>query len=152
LYWRSVAQSDIVILVPSDHPLAGRSDGVDARELGSGPLIINEPRVGYGEAVLAVFAGEGLSPEIIADCDDIESLKYMVLSGTGVAVVPRIVAQRELDQGLIAAIPFNPRRSVDIHFVRRPEPLSARLEQSLEQLFREFEPTSAKRHGRQAAK
>jgi LysR family transcriptional regulator, nitrogen assimilation regulatory protein len=154
LSWRSVAQSDIVILVPNEHPLAGRADGVDARELGSGPLILNEPRVGYGEAVMAVFAEQGLSPEIIADCDDIESLKYMVLSGTGVAVVPRIVAQRELDQGLIAAVPFIPRQSVDIHFTRRPDPLSARLEQCLEQLYREIETERPpeKRSVRQAAK
>ena len=105
LSWRSVAQSDIVILLPNDHKLAGRAEGVDARELGAGPLIINEPRVGYGESVLAEFASQGLTPDIIADCDDIESVKYMVLSGTGGAVAPRVVAQRELDQGLIAAVP-----------------------------------------------
>lgn len=139
LSWRCVAQSDIVVLLPNDHPLAGRGGGVDAHELGTGPLIINEPRLGYGEAVLSVFAAQGLSPEIIADCDDIESLKYMVLSGTGIAVVPRIVAARELDQQLMTAIPLLPRQGVDIHFVRRPEPLSTRLEQCLEQLYREIE-------------
>jgi DNA-binding transcriptional LysR family regulator len=139
LSWRCVAQSDIVILLPNGHPLAARHAGVDAQELGAGPLIINEPRLGYGEEVLSAFAARGLSPEIIADCDDIESLKYMVLSGTGVAVVPRIVATRELEHKEMAAIPFLPRASVDIHFVRRPEPLSSRLEQCLEQLYREID-------------
>jgi DNA-binding transcriptional LysR family regulator len=145
LSWRRVAQSDIVILLPNDHPLVGRHAGLDAKELGAGPLIINEPRLGYGEAVLSAFAAQGLSPEIIADCDDIESLKYMVLSGTGVALVPRIVAERELDQRVMAAIPFLPRRSVDIHFVRRPEPLSSRLEQCLEQLYHEIDQPPERR-------
>jgi len=138
LSWQDVAQSEIVVLVPNDHPLAKRSAGVALNELGRGPLIINEPRLGYGEAVLASFAEHDLSPEIIADCDDIESLKYMVLSGAGMALVPRIVAHHEIAQGSMSAVPIEPGQAVAIRSVRRPEPLSERLEQCLEHLAREF--------------
>ncbi|MDT2019530.1 LysR family transcriptional regulator [Methylocella sp. CPCC 101449] len=138
LAWRRVAQSDIIALVPKDHPFAMRQDGIDLRDLNNSPLIINEPRVGYGEALLAIFAANDLHPEIIADCDDIESLKYMVLSGTGFAIVPRIVAQHELEHGLMVAIPILPKQTVGIHFVRRPDAFPVRLERCLAQLAREF--------------
>jgi DNA-binding transcriptional LysR family regulator len=139
LLWQDVAQSEMVVLLPNDHLLAKRQNGIEVTELGRGPLIISEPRLGYGEAVLATFAEHNLSPEIIADCDDIESLKYMVLSGTGLALVPRIVAHDELTQGMLSAVPITPRQTVAIRSVRRPDPLSARLEQCLEQLAKEFD-------------
>jgi DNA-binding transcriptional LysR family regulator len=151
LTWRSLAASDIVALLPKDHPLIRGAEGVGARELGRGPLIINEPRVGYGEAVLREFTAQGLSPDIIADCDDIESVKHLVQSGAGMAIVPRIAALREIEQGQIAAVPFIPRQSVDIHFVRCPDQLPARLEECLEDLFSKLARVPAK-SGRQTAK
>lgn len=138
LSWRSLATSDIVVLLPKNHPLITCADGVSATELARNPLIINEPRVGHGEAVLREFTAQGLTPDIVADCDDIESVKYLVLSGVGMAIVPRIVAGREIEQGQIAAVPFIPRHSVDIHFVRRPDQLPLQLEQCLERLLHEL--------------
>jgi DNA-binding transcriptional LysR family regulator len=152
LSWRSLATaSDVVVLLPNDHPLVSRTEGVGAQELGRSPLIINEPRVGHGEAVLREFAAQGLTPDIVADCDDIESVKYLVLSGAGVAILPRIVAQREIEQRQIAAVPFIPRQSVDMQLVRRPDQLPAQLEQCLEHLLRGLTQLPAKRH-RQTAK
>ena len=145
LSWRSLTASDIVVLLPKDHPLIRRAEGVGVRELGRGPLIINEPRVGYGEAVLKAFAAQGVTPDIIADCDDIESVKDLVLSGAGIAIVPRIAAQREIEQGQIAAAPFIPRQSVEIDFVRCPDQLPARLEECLEHLFGNLTGASARR-------
>jgi LysR family transcriptional regulator, nitrogen assimilation regulatory protein len=151
LSWRSLTTSDVVVLLPKDHPLIGRTEGVGVQELGRSPLIINEPRVGHGEAVLREFAAQGLTPDIVADCDDIESMKYLVLSGAGIAIVPRIVAGREIEQGQIAAVPFIPRQSVDMHLVRRPDQLPVQIEQCLEHLLRELTQVPAKR-GRQPVK
>jgi LysR family transcriptional regulator, nitrogen assimilation regulatory protein len=138
LSWRRLTESDVVVLLPKDHPLIRSAEGIGAQDLVPGPLIISEPRVGYGEAVLGEFAAQGLTPDIVADCDDIESVKYLVQSGAGIAIVPRIAARREIEQGEIAAVPFIPRQSVEIHFVRSADQFPARLEESLEDLFRKL--------------
>jgi LysR family transcriptional regulator, nitrogen assimilation regulatory protein len=138
LSWRRLTESDVVVLLPKDHPLIRSAEGIGAQDLVPGPLIISEPRVGYGEAVLGEFAAQGLTPDIVADCDDIESVKYLVQSGAGIAIVPRIAARREIEQSEIAAVPFIPRQSVEIHFVRSADQFPARLEESLEDLFRKL--------------
>jgi DNA-binding transcriptional LysR family regulator len=123
-----IAASDIVLLVPPTHPMAKRREPLELPELCRLPLIVNEPRIGYGRRILATFAEHGLVPETMADCDDLESLKYMVMSGGGIALVPRIIAERELARGLLCAVTINPRQSVSVQLLRREDPLPPRLE------------------------
>ncbi len=133
-----VADSDIVLLAPPSHPLARRQGAVAPAELSRFPLIVNEPRIGYGRAVLALFDERGVGPDIAADCDDLESLKYMVVSGAGVALAPRIVAVDEIAQGTLSAVPLDPPQRVAIQLVRRPEPLVPRLERFRAQLVKDL--------------
>jgi len=128
LIWQQIADSEIVLLVPPAHPVTKRREPLALAELCHLPLIVNEPRIGYGRSVLAIFAEHDLHPEIVADCDDLESLKYMIAAGGGVALVPRIVAEREIARGLLGAVPIKPRQAVSVQLLRREEPLPARLE------------------------
>jgi DNA-binding transcriptional LysR family regulator len=128
LIWQHIAASEIVLLVPPTHPMAKRREPLELAELCRLPLIVNEPRIGYGRSVLATFSEHDLLPEIVADCDDLESLKYMVVSGGGIALAPRIVAEREIARGLLSAVPINPRQPVSVQLLRREEPLPPRLE------------------------
>ena len=128
LIWQHIAASEIVLLVPPTHPMAKRREPLELAELARLPLIVNEPRIGYGRSVLAAFSEHDLMPEIVADCDDLESLKYMVVSGGGIALAPRIVAEREIARGLLSAVPINPRQPVSVQLLRREEPLPPRLE------------------------
>jgi LysR family nitrogen assimilation transcriptional regulator len=138
LSWEKVAQSEVVVLLPNKHPLAKRRDGVELSDVGRGPLIVNEPSVGYGLIIQELLTERNLTPDIVADCDDIESVKYMVLSGAGMALVPRIVARDEVVRGLMSAVPIKPGQAVAIHAIHRPNSLSPRLEQYLKQLIQEF--------------
>jgi|SRR5579862_1104117 len=128
LIWQHIAASEIVLLIAPTDPLAKRREPLELAELCKLPLIVNEPRIGYGRAVLAMFAEHDLAPEIVADCDDLESLKYMVASGGGIALAPRIAAEREIARGLLAAVAINPRQPVSVQLLRREEPLPPRLE------------------------
>lgn len=133
-----LAESEIVLLVPPAHPLAKRREALDLAELCRLPLLVNEPRIGYGKAVLALFAERDLTPEIVGDCDDLESLKYMVESGGGVALVPRIAAEYELAHGTLRAVPVGAVPPVPIQLVRRPEALAPRIERIRAQLAKEL--------------
>ena len=134
----SLAQSEIVLLVPPAHPLARRHEPLELAELCRQPLLVNEPRIGYGKALLTLFAERDLTPDIVGDCDDLESLKYMVESGAGLALVPRIAAEYELTRGLLHAVPVNGMPPVPIQLVRRPEPLAPRIERIRVQLTKEL--------------
>lgn len=128
LIWEHITASEIVLLVPPTHAMAKRREPLDLAELCRLPLIVNEPRIGYGRSVLALFAEHALLPDIVADCDDLESLKYMVVSGGGIALAPRIAAEREIARGLLCAVTINPRQPVSVQLLRREEPLPPRLE------------------------
>ena len=133
-----LAESDIVLLVPPAHALAKRKEPLDLAELSRQPLLVNEPRLGYGKTVLERFAERDLTPEIVGDCDDLESLKYMVEAGAGLALVPRIAAEYELGHGTLRAVPVDGMPPVAIQLVRRPEPLAPRIERIRAQLSKEL--------------
>jgi DNA-binding transcriptional LysR family regulator len=128
LIWDHIAASEIALLVPPTHPLARRREPIELAELCRLPLIVTEPRIGYGRVVLDLFATHDLTPDIVADCDDLESLKYMVVAGGGVALAPHIAAEREIARGSLCAIAVNPPQPVSIQLLRREEPLTPRLE------------------------
>ncbi len=138
LLWDHVAASEVVALVPPSHPLAKRREPLELAELRRLPLIVNEPRIGYGQAILALFAEHDLAPDIVADCDDLESLKYMVASEGGAALVPRIIAEREIARGTLCALAINPPHPVSVQLLRREEPLPPRLERFRGQLVKDL--------------
>ncbi|HKT18860.1 MAG TPA: LysR family transcriptional regulator [Stellaceae bacterium] len=141
LIWDQLATSDIVLLVPPTHALAKRRDPIELAEISGLPLIVNEPRMGYAPALLAAFAERNLTPEIVADCDDLESLKYMIAAGGGVALVPRIAAEREIARGLLSAVAVHPPQTVSIQLLRSQDVLPPRLERFRSQFVKEIAET-----------
>ncbi len=133
-----IMASEIVLLVPPMHAMAKRREPLELAELCRLPLIVNEPRIGYGRRVLATFAEHALLPEIVADCDDLESLKYLVMSGGGIALAPRIAAEREIARGLLCAVAINPRQSVAVQLLRREDALPPRLERFRNHLVKDL--------------
>lgn len=139
-----LAESAIILLVPPGHALARRREPLDLADLARQPLLVNEPRIGYGKAVLTLFAERDLTPEIVGDCDDLESLKYMVEAGAGVALVPRIIAEYELAQEKLCAVTVDGLPPAPIQLVRRPETLAPRIERIRAQLTKELGAPEAK--------
>ena len=123
-----LAATEIVLLTAPTHPLARRREPLPLGELARLPLLVNEPRIGYGRVMLDRLAESGVAAEIVGDCDDLESLKYMVMAGAGVALAPRIIAADEVTRGALHAAPVEGRPRVAIQLVWRPEPLSPRSE------------------------
>jgi DNA-binding transcriptional LysR family regulator len=117
-----------VLLIPPAHPLARRHEPLPLAELARLPLLVNEPRIGYSRMLLDRLAESELAAEIVGDCDDLESLKYMVIAGAGVALAPRIIAEDEVTRGSLRALPIEGRPRIAIQLVSRPEPLAPRSE------------------------
>jgi len=123
-----LAETEIALLTAPDHALAKRREPLALADIARLPLIVNEPRIGYGRIMLDQLAERGLNAEIVGDCDDLESLKHMVMAGAGVALAPRLIAEDEVTRGTLRAIPLEGRPRVAIQLVWRPEPLAPRIE------------------------
>jgi DNA-binding transcriptional LysR family regulator len=91
-------------------------------------MIMSEPTVGYGQIVLALFADLGMRPDTLAIADNIETMKVIVQSGKGIAIVPRACVANEVALGALKALAFTPPRSVTFSLFRRRQPLSHRKE------------------------
>jgi len=138
LIWDQLGSSEVALLVPSAHPLAKRREPLQLAEVCGLPLIVNEPRLGYGRALLGAFADRDLTPDIVADCDDLESLKAMIAAGGGVGLMPRIAAEREIARGVLFAVPLDPPQSVSIQLLRSQDMLPPRLERFRGQFVKEI--------------
>ena len=123
-----LAASELALLIPPGHPLARRREPLPLAEIARLPLLVNEPRIGYGRMMLDRLAESGSGVEIVGDCDDLESLKYMVMAGAGVALAPRIIAEDEIERDSLRAISIEGRPRVAIQLVWRPEPMAPRSE------------------------
>ena len=91
-----VGREPLLALVPSDHPLAGR-DQLSVRQLARHEFVTLAPGSGLRAVLELVFADADLSPEIVAESDDLHEIPALVRAGLGVAVVPASVARTNPD-------------------------------------------------------
>lgn len=120
--------AEMALIVHPSHRLARSRKPVDIGSLAAEPIIMSELTVGYGQVVLSLFADLGIRPNILAVADNIETMKVIVQSGAGIAVVPRLSASTEAALGVIKALPIAPARAVALSLFRRRQPLSRRKE------------------------
>lgn len=86
-----VASSRFVLVVPADHPLAGR-ESVSLTEF-DGEGFIDVP-VGYGSRRISddAFAGSGTSRRVLMEVAEIDTVAAYVVHGLGLALVPQFAA------------------------------------------------------------
>jgi len=123
-----LTQAEMALIAHPSHRLARARKPIDIGSLVSEPIIMSELTVGYGQVVLSLFADLGIRPNILAVADNIETMKVIVQSGTGIAIVPRASAENEAALGVIKVLPIVPARSVTLSLFRRRQPLSRRKE------------------------
>jgi DNA-binding transcriptional LysR family regulator len=97
---------ELVLIVPADHPWAGRV-AVAEEDLLQVPLLLRE----QGSATRQLFEarlalhGHGLKPEnLIAEVGGNEALKQGVLVGLGVGVISRLAVSGEVQRGELIAL------------------------------------------------
>lgn len=120
--------AEMALITHPKHPLARARPPVDVGRLVTEPIVMNELTVGYGQVVLSLFTDLDIRPNILAVADNIETMKVIDQSGTGVAIVPRPCADNEVALGALEVLSIAPARSVMLSLFRRRQPLSRRKE------------------------
>jgi DNA-binding transcriptional LysR family regulator len=133
LEFRHLASDRMVLIVPPDHPLAGRKR-ISVRQLSMHPLILREAGSGLRHCFEKSLerAGRSLADLRVAlELGSNEAIKRAVLRGVGIAILSTYAVQKELKARQLRALKVS-----DLHcdrdmFIvqdrRRVLPLSARL-------------------------
>ena len=128
LVFDRLTEAEMALIVHPKHPLARSRRTIDVGKLVAEPIVMSELTVGYGQVVLSLFTDLGIRPNILAVADNIETMKVIVQSGSGVAIVPRPCADNEAALGVLKVLPIAPSRTVALSLFRRRQPLSRRRE------------------------
>ncbi|CAN5429743.1 LysR family transcriptional regulator [soil metagenome] len=131
LVFDRLVDAEMTLIVPPKHPLSRAKAAIDIGRLVAEPFIMSELTVGYGQVVFSLFTDLGIRPNIVAVVDNIETMKMIVQSGGGIAVVPRACVENEVALGLLKALPIAPARNVAFSLFRRRQPMSRRKEAAL---------------------
>jgi DNA-binding transcriptional LysR family regulator len=129
-----LTEAEMGLITHPKHPLAGTRRSVDIGRLVSEPIIMSELTVGYGDMVMAMFTDLGIKPNILAIADNIETMKVIVQSGSGIAIVPCASVEAEITAGTLRLLPLAPRRTVIFSLFRRRQPMSRHKEAFVTQL------------------
>lgn len=105
--FRTLFQDEIVLAVKSDHPLAAR-ERIEAGDLSGLPIVQRELGSGTREVVeLALERMElGRGVRVALEATGIEAVKEAVLQGFGAGFISRLAVQREVQAGVLAALPL----------------------------------------------
>ncbi|MEH2475652.1 DNA-binding transcriptional LysR family regulator [Nitrobacteraceae bacterium AZCC 2161] len=131
LVFDRLIDAEMALIIPPKHALARSKQPVDIGRLLAEPFIMSELTVGYGQVVLSLFTDLGIRPNVLAVVDNIETIKMIVQSGGGIAIVPRACAANEVALGFLKAMAIAPARNVAFSLFRRRQPMSRRKEAAL---------------------
>jgi DNA-binding transcriptional LysR family regulator len=115
---RTLFDLDLVLISAPGSAVARGKGPLDVTGIAEEPIIMSELSVGYGLAVMTMFGQLGISPRIQAVVDNIETIKVMVRSGIGHALVPAGAADQEAELGLIKVRPIAPAHAITIECYR----------------------------------
>ena len=99
LVFDRLIDAEMVLSTPPRHALARSKQPIDIGRLVPEPIVMSELTVGYGQVEMGLFTDLGIRPNILAIVDNIETIKTIVQSGGGIAIVPRACAENEMALG-----------------------------------------------------
>lgn len=112
-------EDDLSLVVSPEHRFA-RAGTAAIEDVGREPLILFDKGSSYNALVQNLFRQNHIVPRTLMELDTIEATKKMVEVGLGIAMLPKVSTERELEQGTLSAIEVSdvkmPRRQISLIF------------------------------------
>jgi DNA-binding transcriptional LysR family regulator len=105
-------EEELVVIAPLDHPLA-RAKRVRVARLGGEPLVTYAPGSALRDALLTLVPGG----RIVAEANELETVRELTARGLGVSLVPHSVVASHGDR--LAIRPLSPRHALPVSLVWR---------------------------------
>ena len=99
----AVGTDELVLIVSPDHPLAGKKT-VSVKDLGIERFIAHNAPSPYREQVIKKFQKYKVKLNIAIEMPSLEAIKKLVEIGVGVALVPKLTAQSEIENGQLCGL------------------------------------------------
>lgn len=99
----SVVTDELALIVSPGHPLAAKGE-VSIKELGGETFIAHNALSPYRQKVFESFDKHNTKLNISIELPSLEAIKRLVEKGVGVALVPKLTAQAEIDNGQLKAL------------------------------------------------
>jgi DNA-binding transcriptional LysR family regulator len=137
-----VYRDRLAFVVYPGHRLAGKS-AIDLRELGSESFIVHNVESPYRALTIRAFQKHRVQLNIDLEMPTVESIKRLVMQELGVAFVPRVSAEREIQEGSLVEVPIRQFR------IERPLRLVYRRRGSLSYAAQSFFEVATGKKGRE---
>ena len=105
---------EIVLAVNPDHPFAAAGTA-SVEDAASEPNVLFDRGSSYFGQIHGFFRQAGVVPNVAMELDSLEATKRMVEEGLGIALLPLVTIERELETGILAKVEI-----VDVPPLRRP--------------------------------
>lgn len=99
---------DQYVIVGRRHPWWGRNE-VQLSELAGQPMVMRQSNSQTRAWLDQALRDQSLTPRVIAELDNLESIKRMVMIGTGLTILPLYTITAEQELGALHAIPISGR-------------------------------------------
>ncbi len=107
-----IRDEPLVLIAPINHPLA-QMNTVTLQDLNNCELIVSEESCIYRSLFENLLKEHGIIFRIGFELSNLEAIKRCVMNGLGIALLPKIVAEEEIERGNLAELPF---AHQEIHF------------------------------------
>ncbi|MEK5237916.1 LysR family transcriptional regulator [Paenibacillus sp. FSL L8-0470] len=130
-----IRDEPLVLVAPATHPLAQLAD-VTLQDLNNCELIVSEESCIYRSLFENLLREHGIIFRIGFELSNLEAIKRCVRNGLGIALLPRIVAEEEIERGNLAELSFaHPEIHFDLQLLLHPKKWKSLPLQSLIQML-----------------
>src|SRR5581483_5773725 len=105
LYCVPIREEELVIIAHPKHKICARST-VTINDLAKETLILTEDGCTYRAMLLRALQQNGISYQLSFECGSLEAIKQCVIYSLGIALLPRMTVNSEVEQGQVIAMPF----------------------------------------------
>jgi DNA-binding transcriptional LysR family regulator len=121
LKWLTIREEPLVLIANSEHPLS-ILDNVEFGHLNGIEWIMTEDSCNYRIMLEKVLRSKGISYRVGLELGNPEAIKRCVMAGSGISLLPKMVAEEEILRGELIVLPFaHPDIRLDLQLVIHPK-------------------------------
>ncbi|MGG4094342.1 LysR family transcriptional regulator [Paenibacillus lautus] len=105
LNWIAIREEPLLLIAHPNHPLLVKPV-IELEHLADAEWIMPEDSCNYRMMLEKVLRASGVPMRIGLELGNPEAIKRYVMSGTGISLLPKMVAEEEIKRGELAILPF----------------------------------------------
>ncbi|MFH5184585.1 LysR family transcriptional regulator [Paenibacillus sp. TAB 01] len=132
-----IREEPLVLVAPPGHRLVQAAE-IRPEDLNDSEFIVSEGSCLYRSTFEKLLKDQGVAFRIGFELGSLEAIKHCVMNGLGIALLPRIAVEEELNKGSLGVIPFShPELSFHLQMVVHPRKWRSRALDTFARMLQE---------------